>query len=144
MKVQHKFVEFIPKDLEDGILYISLTYGTVLHSCACGCGNRVNTPLGPNDWKMIYDGQSVTLKPSIGNWSFDCKSHYWITKGNIEWSDKWDYETIREVRKHEDFEREEYYKKNDLENSEIKDEELICKDSEPKNKSWFQRLFYWN
>ena len=39
-----KFVEFIPKNVEDGVLYISDEYGTASHNCACGCGKRVVTP----------------------------------------------------------------------------------------------------
>lgn len=82
--LKHKFLEEIPDYLEDGILYISMQYKTVVHKCACGCGNEVVTPLTPNDWKLIFDGRTITLRPSIGNWNFDCKSHYWITNNAVE------------------------------------------------------------
>ena len=72
--LQPKFVEFIPKDLEDGIIYISMEYATATHKCVCGCGLRVVTPFSPTDWTLIYDGKSVSLDPSIGNWSFPCGS----------------------------------------------------------------------
>lgn len=143
MTVQHRFVEFMPDIIEDGILYISLDYGTVIHNCACGCGNEVNTPLSPTAWKMIYNGESISLKPSIGNWSFDCKSHYWITKNKIKWSVKWDDETIREVRNHEDFEREEYYKKVNSKKLKDKAEESVFVNSKPENKNWFDWLLFW-
>jgi hypothetical protein len=143
MTVQHKFVDFMPDIIEDGVLYISLDYGTVIHNCACGCGNEVNTPLSPTAWKMIYNGESISLKPSIGNWSFDCKSHYWITNNKIKWSVKWDDETIRKVRNHEDYEREEYYKKINFEDFQNKEEELTKVGSETENKNWIQRLFFW-
>jgi hypothetical protein len=42
------------------------------------------TPFSPKDWKLIFYGESVSLYPSIGNWNFPCKSHYWITKNSIE------------------------------------------------------------
>jgi hypothetical protein len=74
----HKFVEFFPNDLEDDVIYVSFTYATVNHKCRCGCGNEVVTPLSPTDWKLTFDGVSITLYPSIGNWNFDCRSHYWI------------------------------------------------------------------
>ena len=67
MKMQHKFVEFIPDELENGVLYVSVTYATAIHECCCGCGNEVVTPLAPNDWQLTFDGESITLFPSIGN-----------------------------------------------------------------------------
>ena len=82
-KLNPEFVEFIPDSLEMGKLYISMKYATAVHLCICGCKNEVVTPFSKNDWKLIYDGDSVTLTPSIGNWSFKCKSHYWIRKNKI-------------------------------------------------------------
>lgn len=144
MKFQFKFVDFIPDIIEDGILYISLDYGTVIHKCACGCGNEVNTPLTPTGWKMIYNGEVISLKPSVGNWSFECKSHYWITNNKVEWSATWSDETIREVRAIQDFERKDYYRNIGSENL---DEGLSDPVEFPKSelikKSWFQRLIFW-
>jgi hypothetical protein len=92
--IQHKFVEFIPEALEEGILYISLEYATALHKCACGCGREVVTPLSPKDWKMIFDGKSVSLYPSIGNWQFPCRSHYWIENSQVVDANKWAFKTV--------------------------------------------------
>lgn len=89
-----EFVEFIPNQVEDDKLYVSMQYGTVVHNCCCGCGNKVVTPLTPDDWKLTYDGENVSIFPSIGNWSFPCQSHYWVRRGNIEWSGKWSAEEI--------------------------------------------------
>jgi hypothetical protein len=111
--MKHKFVEYMPNTIENGILYISLEFGTILHKCVCGCGNEVNTPLSPTDWKMIYDGESITLKPSIGNWSFDCKSHYWIRNNSIVWDEKWDVNKIEMARKSEVIDRLNYFKLNE-------------------------------
>jgi hypothetical protein len=90
MKVTHlipEFVEFIPETLEDGRLYISEEYSTAVHKCCCGCGLKVVTPLKANKgWRLTRDGQSVTLFPSIGNWSFPCQSHYWIRRNAVVWS----------------------------------------------------------
>ena len=44
------------------------------------------TPLGPAEWKLTYDGRTVSLAPSIGNWSFPCRSHYWVDEGNVRWA----------------------------------------------------------
>ena len=89
IKLAHKFVEFIPDALDDGILYVSFAYGTAAHRCCCGCGREVVTPLTPTDWKLIFDGETVSLYPSIGNWNFPCRSHYWITHNRVEWAEDW-------------------------------------------------------
>ena len=98
----YKFVELIPDVLEDNILYVSLEYCTAIHKCVCGCGNQVVTPLSPKGWQLLFDGDSVSLSPSIGNWEFPCKSHYWIVKNKIKyarrWSD-WEIEQNREGSK---------------------------------------------
>ena len=86
---QHKFVEFIPDSIEDGIIYISIQYCTAIHKCVCGCGNEVVTPFSPNDWKLTFNGKAITLHPSIGNWNFDCRSHYWIKNNKIEYAAGW-------------------------------------------------------
>lgn len=143
MRFQHRFVDFIPDIIEEGILYISLDYGTVIHKCACGCGSEVNTPLTPTGWRMIYNGEAVSLKPSVGNWSFDCKSHYWVTNNEVEWSLKWSDETIRQVRADENSEREKYYKSKNQANIEGGLNDFVESKSKPKRKSWFQRFFFW-
>jgi len=60
-KFEHQFVKSAPRELEEGILYVSLEYCTMLHSCACGCGRKVVTPLSPKDWSMTFDGHSVSV-----------------------------------------------------------------------------------
>jgi hypothetical protein len=96
--LKHTFVEFIPDKLEPGTLYVSIAFATVAHKCCCGCGNEVVTPLSPTDWKLIFDGESVSLEPSIGNWSFPCQSHYWVTGGQIRWSRQWSKDEIASGR----------------------------------------------
>lgn len=100
MNVQHKFVEFIPEELEEGVVYISLHYCTAIHKCVCGCGNEVVTPISPGDWRLTFDGKTISLYPSIGNWNFKCKSHYWITNSKVRLASKWlDYETSKRDKK---------------------------------------------
>lgn len=95
MKLQHSFVRLIPDQLEDGVLYISTKHSTAIHKCVCGCNNEVVTPLSPTDWQLTFDGESVSLNPSIGNWSFKCKSHYWIVKDTIKMVRKWSDDEIK-------------------------------------------------
>lgn len=82
--IRPEFVEFIPKELEEGVLYISISYLTAVHRCACGCGSKITTPIRPARWRFTYDGESVSLHPSIGNWSYPCQSHYWIERDRVE------------------------------------------------------------
>jgi len=88
--LQHKFVDLIPDELEEEVLYITIEYCTAIHKCVCGCGNEVVTPLSPNDWKLTFNGKSVSLYPSIGNWGFECKSHYWIKNDKVFFIENWD------------------------------------------------------
>ncbi|WP_426698207.1 DUF6527 family protein [Rhodanobacter ginsenosidimutans] len=89
--LEHRFVRNAPRELEPGVLYVSMEYATAVHSCCCGCGERVVTPFTPTDWWMTFDGESVTLRPSVGNWNQDCRSHYVIEKNRViecgHWSD---------------------------------------------------------
>ena len=97
-QLKHRFVEHIPRELQDGVLYVSIPFKTAIHKCCCGCGNEVVTPLSPEDWSLTYDGDSISLSPSIGNWSFRCKSHYWIVRNRIRWARVWTAKEIEEVR----------------------------------------------
>lgn len=69
-----------------GVLYVSQKHAIASHKCCCGCGNEVVTPLSPTDWQIKLEGPRVSLKPSIGNRSFPCSSHYYIRKNRIEWA----------------------------------------------------------
>ena len=81
-----EFVDKIPSNLKDGILYVCISCNVIVHRCACVCGERTVTPIDKKyGWKMSYDGQSITLRPSIGNYSIPCQSHYYITENKVEW-----------------------------------------------------------
>lgn len=79
------FVADIPEVLEPGILYLALEYDAMVHLCACGCGAEVATPIGPTDWRIGWNGVGMTVRPSIGNGSLTCRSHYVIEAGRIHW-----------------------------------------------------------
>ena len=109
--MQHRFVEIIPDAVEDDVLYISLKYCTAIHKCVCGCGNEVVTPISPTDWKLIFDGKTVSLSPSIGNWNFNCQSHYWIKRNEIVYAREWDKEEIQFGRTNDEKRKAKYYNK---------------------------------
>ena len=77
----------VPEVPQSGILYACLDCNVVVHLCACGCGEKVVLQIDPNFWKVDYDGESLSLHPSIGNFQYPCKSHYWIRKNKVIWAD---------------------------------------------------------
>lgn len=111
MILKYKFVELVPEVLEDGVLYISMDYCSAIHKCVCGCGNEVVTPLSPTDWAITFDGKSVSLSPSIGNWNLKCKSHYWIIKNRVRFARKWNEWEIAKAREKDKELKVKYYKK---------------------------------
>lgn len=98
---QIEFVTSVPTLLKEHTLYISIPYSTAIHLCPCGCQEEVVTKIAPHRWKMTYDGEYVSLHPSIGNWSLPCQSHYWIKRNKIIWADTWSKERIERVRARE-------------------------------------------
>ena len=107
--VRHEFVQSIPRELEPATIYISVAYATAIHLCACGCGREVVTPISPVGWSLRFDGNSVSLSPSIGNWSYPCRSHYWIRRNRVVWAPRWSSERIEAGRESDRALRERYY-----------------------------------
>lgn len=109
MKIELQRVHYMPKELQPGVLYVSEEFCTAAHLCACGCGSKIRTPLGPTEWALEETDDGPTLRPSIGNWQQACQSHYWIYQGEIFWSDKWTPEQIAVGRRKEEKRRHAYY-----------------------------------
>src|SRR5579883_3074373 len=107
--LRHKFVESLPDLLDERTLYVCMEFATAAHKCCCGCGSEVVTPLSPTDWKLLYDGRTITLHPSIGNWSFPCRSHYWIRRNSVEWASRWSDEQVRVGRSHDRLTKDRYF-----------------------------------
>jgi hypothetical protein len=83
-----EFIELAPSKLKEGVLYVSMVHSCAIHQCCCGCGEKVVTPLSRGEWQLSYDGETVSLYPSIGNSRFPCGSHYWIRSGKVVWAPK--------------------------------------------------------
>lgn len=99
----------MPKELEPGVLYVSEEFGTAAHLCACGCGAKIRTPLGPTEWTFYDTPAGPTLHPSVGNWQQPCQSHYIISKGQIIWAAKWSANQIESGCAAEELSRKIYY-----------------------------------
>jgi hypothetical protein len=99
----------MPKELEPGILYVAEEFDVAGHLCACGCGNKVMTPLAVTEWSFDDTISGPTLSPSIGSWQLPCKSHYWITGGHVRWAAEWTPERIERGRRSEEERRHAYF-----------------------------------
>ena len=91
------FVESFPTPMEPGVLYVSTQYSTAGHICPCGCGGEVVTKLSPVRYRIIFDGE-ISLKPSIAAAGLKCNSHYFITRGEVEWHRKLDVQQSARAR----------------------------------------------
>lgn len=138
--MRHEFVEYIPKELEPDTVYVSIENETVVHSCFCGCGGRVVTPLSPAAWKLTFDGDSITLYPSIGNWNLDCKSHYWIRKSQIVWAERWSIDQIEAGQRREARDREEYYRNRQGDASKSG---AVTEEMNDRSRSWWSKFRNW-
>ena len=65
--------------------------------------------MAPAEWKLTYDGRTISLAPSIGNWSFRCRSHYWIDEGSVRWAAGFSEDEVALVRQEARDRRAGYY-----------------------------------
>lgn len=107
IRLQH--VQYMPKQLEPGILYVALEYGAAAHLCACGCGTKIRTPLDLTEWALTEGPEGPSLSPSVGNWQQPCQSHYVIKNGKILWAGQWSQKQIEVGRRREEERRKAYY-----------------------------------
>lgn len=97
--VRPKFVENVPDEMEDGIIYISVPFRLAMHKCLCGCGGEVTTRISPTGWDFSFNGEDVSLSPSIGPSTSSCRSHYVVRRGHVIWypdMPDWQIERVRD------------------------------------------------
>jgi hypothetical protein len=97
-RFKYEVVNSFPEKLRARTVYITADRDLAGHLCACGCEKEVITPLSPTDWSIKLNRRGVTLNPSIGNWAYPCRSHYFILDGNVVWEDNMSNETITRGR----------------------------------------------
>lgn len=107
--LRHRFVQYIPETLEPGILYISVEYVTASHLCCCGCGMEIVTPFSPVGWRMTFDGATISLWPSIGNWNLRCRSHYIIDRGRVVVAGSWTDSEVATKQRHDKEAKADYF-----------------------------------
>jgi hypothetical protein len=109
-RLEPRFVEAIPEELEPGFLYVSIRFRTAQHLCACGCGSQIVTPIKPSKYSLTYDGETVSLWPSVGNWQKPCKSHYVIRDSRVVWYPEWTDRQVARGRARDRAATRDYYK----------------------------------
>jgi Family of unknown function (DUF6527) len=107
-QLRHRFVETMPDTIEPGVLYVSMEYATAAHRCCCGCGEEVVTPFSPAQWQMSFNGDAVSLHPSIGNWNLRCRSHYVVREGRVIEAPQWTKDEIAAGRREDKEARTKY------------------------------------
>lgn len=107
--VRHEFVETVPAEREKGTIYVSIPFATAVHNCLCGCGAKVVTPIKPHKWVLTFDGETIGLDPSVGNWSFPCQSHYIIRRGKVIVAGPMDKPQVAAVRARDEVLRQKHY-----------------------------------
>lgn len=132
-RIEPEFVEFIPEELAPGKLYISMEYATASHLCCCGCGEKVVTPFTPTDWRMTYDGETVSLRPSVGNWEQACQTHYVIDRNRVIEHGRWTRAEVEAERRRDRQAKARHYGSTDT----IPSETLGAAAMQRKKGFWF-------
>lgn len=146
IQLEPRFVKGIPRDLEPGVLYVSMEYGTVVHSCCCGCGHEVVTPLTPTDWRLTFDGEAISLSPSVGNWNLPCRSHYVINGNRAIEAGPWSQAMIEAEQKRDKAAKAKHYAQDRGASTTAKDNRLESADSVPKRdvqRGFWAKLWQW-
>lgn len=90
-KLKTAFVEELSDELDGDILYVIGENGHWWFAavrCPCGCDAILHMNLLPDArprWKLtLHYDKTATLHPSVWR-TKDCRSHFFIRKGRIEW-----------------------------------------------------------
>jgi hypothetical protein len=84
VKYLYHAVDRLPKVLDEGVVYHSQEFEVGAFLCACGCGHRVSL-LVPDSHQVTSEAGLATVRPSISVCDAPCKSHYFISAGEVRW-----------------------------------------------------------
>lgn len=143
-RFRHKVVDSIPEILQANTLYVTTDRDVAGHLCACGCGREVITPLSPTDWSITFGRRGATLFPSIGNWAFPCRSHYFIRDGDAVWARDMSDKAIAHGRQRDRARKQQYYGRLSEPAAMPRAQELeLLPPQHPARPSGGQRLLAW-
>jgi hypothetical protein len=83
MRYRYQLVERIPKPMSEGVVYHTEKFGLAGLLCACGCGHPI-TLLVPDSHQVRAENGYATISPSVGVLDAACKSHFFVTAGEVE------------------------------------------------------------
>jgi hypothetical protein len=84
MKYAYEAVGRIPKELSPGVVYHNVEFELAALLCACRCGHRI-TLLVPDGHQISTKRSIPSIIPSILVADAPCRSHFFITDGEVEW-----------------------------------------------------------
>jgi hypothetical protein len=86
-EISHVFVDSAPPVLEPAVLYVSVKYRAIVHLCLCGCNEKVflNLDADPDSWSFTFDGRTISVHDSVGNFGIPCRSHYIVRNNRVIW-----------------------------------------------------------
>lgn len=58
---------------------------TLFFLCPCGCGSVCNIPIRGTGWQLSHGANGPTLTPSVSCVGQECKSHFYIRDGRVDW-----------------------------------------------------------
>lgn len=141
--LEHRFVETFPETLEPGVLYISLEFGSAAHSCCCGCDEEVVTPLTPTDWNITYDGETITLHPSVGSWTLPCRSHYVIRRNRVIEAPPWSDAEVAAERRRDRRAKAAHYGLDTASDTAVSATDVEAPQTLPAASGWKNRFLGW-
>jgi hypothetical protein len=65
-------------------------------SCPCGCGHRVMLNL-LDQHRLVIEGGLPTVTPSILVSDAPCLSHFYVSRGRVQWAQQWSKQTVDQV-----------------------------------------------
>ena len=90
------------------------------------------TTLHPARFALTYDGETVSLHPSVGNSGLACRSHYFIDHNVIRWCKPLDNRTIAAAQARDKHAVEGW--------DESTQRERLREPSDPPRRTWLDRL----
>lgn len=88
--------ERLPPRVGSFEFYYSRRFEMAALACPCGCGHRIMLNLLDQHQLVIEDGLP-TVSPSILVSDAPCVSHFFIRKGQVQWSEQWSKSTVDRV-----------------------------------------------
>ena len=145
--LEHRFVRNVPRELVPGILYVSMDYATVVHSCCCGCGEQVGTPWSSTGWKMTFTVPRSCAPAQPCNWQLPCRSHYVIRQGRVIEAGPWSAAQVAAEHRRDQAAKARFYGRQDEhERAEDGDTGRVVFEATPASRrsgNWWSSVVAW-